>query len=115
MVDRRRENFDRHAACVVIALCRWRLTRGPLPASATSMAGRCLAPARSALSDLAERGRTEDLDATVLPGRSLHATHVHRPGIDAPAVIALDGLAGVPVESLAAARCVEAQQPGAAG
>src|SRR5712671_2886758 len=87
----------------------------PLPASGTWTAGRCLAPARSALSDLAERGRAEDLDATVLPGRSLHATHVHRPGIDAPAVIARDGLAGVPVERLAAAGCVEAQQPGAAG
>jgi hypothetical protein len=69
----------------------------------------------SALSDLAERGRAEDLDAAVLLGRGLHATHVQRPGIDAPAVIASDGLAGVPVERLAAARRVQAQQPGAAG
>src|SRR5258705_9241091 len=76
---------------------------------------RCLGPTKSALSDLAERGRTEDLDAAVLLGRSLHATHVHRPGIDAPAVIASGGLAGVPVERLAAARCVQAQQPGAVG
>jgi hypothetical protein len=64
---------------------------------------------------VAERGRAEDLDAAVLLGRILHAPHVHRPGIDAPAVIARDGLAGVPVERLAAARCVEAQQPGAVG
>src|SRR5260370_33420784 len=76
---------------------------------------RCLGPAKSALSDLAERGRTEDLDAAVLLGRGLHASHVYRPGIDAPAVIASDGLAGVPVERLAAARCVQAQQRGAVG
>src|SRR4249919_3395893 len=75
----------------------------------------CLGPARSALTDLAERGRAEDLDAAVLRGRGLHAAHVQRPGVDAPAVIASDGLAGVPVERLAAAGCVQAQQPGAAG
>jgi hypothetical protein len=73
------------------------------------------APRRSGLSDLAERGRTEDFDATVLLGRSLHATHVYRPGIDAPTVIARDGFAGVPVERLAAAGCVEAQQSSAVG
>jgi AcrR family transcriptional regulator len=64
---------------------------------------------------VAERGRAEDLDAAVLLGRSLHAAHIHRPGVDAPAVIDRDGLAGVPVERLAAARRVQAQQPGAAG
>src|SRR5690242_4488054 len=40
--------------------------------------GRCIARTGSVLSDLAERGRTEDLDAAVLDGRSLHAAHVHR-------------------------------------
>jgi hypothetical protein len=35
---------------------------------------------------MAERGRAEELDAAVLLGRSLHAAHVHRPGVDAPAI-----------------------------
>jgi hypothetical protein len=67
------------------------------------------------LSDLAERGRTEDLDASVLFGGGLHATHVDWPGFDAPTVTASDRLAGVPVERLTAARGVEAQQPSAVG
>src|SRR5579859_6471781 len=78
-------------------------------------AGAHSARARSVLSNLAERGRTEDLDAAVPLGRSLHAAHIHRPGTDTPAVTVGDGLAGVPVERLAAAGCVQAEQPGAAG
>ena len=70
---------------------------------------------RSGLIALAEWGRTEDLDATVLLGRGVDAAHVYRPGIDAPTVIVRHGFACVPVERLTAARCVEAQQPSAFG
>src|SRR5258708_6812307 len=69
----------------------------------------------SVLSDLAERGRSEDLDAGVPGGRGLDAAHVDRRGLETPALTDGYALAGVPVERLAAAGCVQAQQPGAVG
>ena len=96
---------------------RWkgRRRRHDLALADTGPAGQLGIRSCSALSDVAERGRAEELDAAVLLGRGPHAAHVHGPGVDAPAVTGRDGLAGVPVERLAAAGRVQAQQPGAVG